>query len=99
MANKIQQLHAIVSGRVRGVNFRYYTEHKANNLNLTGWVRKLPDGTVEVLAEGQRDELESLLEYLHKGSPAAQVETVDAEWKDATGTYADFRTTYASNAV
>lgn len=99
MANKIQQLHAIVSGRVRGVNFRYYTEHKANNLNLTGWVRKLPDGTVEVLAEGQRDELESLLEYLHKGSPAAHVETVDAEWKDATGNFLDFRTTYASNAV
>lgn len=99
MANKLQQLHAIVSGRVRGVNFRYYTEHKANRLNLTGWVRKLQDGTVEVLAEGQRDELESLLEYLHDGSPASQVEAVNAEWNDATGNYADFKTTYATEAV
>lgn len=98
MANKLQQLHATISGRVRGVNFRFYTEHKANKLDLTGWVRKLPDGRVEVLAEGERGNLETLLEYLHKGSPAAEVQAVDAEWKDASGSFETFKTSYATSA-
>jgi acylphosphatase len=99
MANKLQQLHAYISGRVRGVNFRFYTEHKANNLDLTGWVRKLPDGRVEVLAEGDREHLEELLQYLHKGSPAAQVQSVDAEWNDASGNCDHFKTTYATSTT
>jgi acylphosphatase len=85
-----QQLHAIVYGRVQGVSFRFYTVAQANTLGLTGWVRNLPDDTVEVVAEGGRPQLESLLTWLHQGSPGARVTSVDAEWRPATGAFREF---------
>jgi acylphosphatase len=88
------RLHAIVSGRVQGVNFRYYTTHEAQRLHLTGWVRNNNDGTVEVTAEGTREDLEGLLTFLHTGSPAAEVKQVTNDWQEATGEFKDFRTRY-----
>lgn len=64
-------LHAVVHGRVQGVFFRASTQKKARALGLTGWVRNLPDGTVEVLAVGPRPALEALLAWLHEGPPLA----------------------------
>ncbi len=92
--NEIKQLYAIVHGRVQGVSFRYYTVQTARTLGLTGWVRNLPDGTVEVLAEGPCPPLEQLLAWLHEGSPSAVVKQVRYEWRDASGEYRDFRTRY-----
>ena len=89
------RLHAIVSGRVQGVNFRYYTSHEAQRLHVTGWVRNNADGTVEVMAEGPREQLDQLLTFLHEGSPAAEVKEVREHWHDATGEFTDFRTRYA----
>jgi acylphosphatase len=88
--NNQEQLHAIVHGRVQGVSFRFYTVAQANTLKLTGWVRNLPDDTVEVVAEGARPQLESLLVWLHQGSPGARVTSVDAEWRPATGAFKEF---------
>lgn len=90
----ISRLHAIVSGRVQGVNFRYYTTHEAQRLKLTGWVRNNSDGTVEVMAEGASDQLKEMLAFLRIGSPAAEVKDVTEEWQDATGEFKDFRTRY-----
>ncbi len=87
----ICRLHAIVHGRVQGVNFRSYTIQEATRLNLTGWVRNLPDGTVETVAEGPRPALESLLAFLHQGPPAARVTAVDVNWEEATGEFDSFR--------
>ena len=89
------RLHAIVSGRVQGVNFRYYTSHEAQRLQITGWVRNNADNTVEVMAEGSREQLEELLAFLHVGSPAAEVKEVREQWLEATGEFNDFRTRYA----
>lgn len=72
----MERLHAIVHGRVQGVSFRAYTEISARNLNLVGWVRNRPDGTVETIAEGETQALESFLAFLHEGSPSAWVEEV-----------------------
>ncbi len=58
------RLHAIISGRVQGVNFRYYTVQEAQRLNTVGWVCNSSDGTVEVMAEGPREQLEMLLTFL-----------------------------------
>lgn len=88
------RLHAVVSGRVQGVNFRYYTVQEAQRLRLTGWVRNNRDGTVEVTAEGPRGDLESLLAFLHRGSPAAEVKGVQSQWHEATGEFEGFRTQY-----
>ena len=85
------QLHAIVHGLVQGVFFRASTRDTAHRLHLVGWVRNLPDDTVEVLAEGDRPTLQRLLEFLHHGPPDARVTKVDAEWRAATGGFMDFR--------
>lgn len=84
------RLHAIVSGQVQGVNFRYATLHEAQRLNLTGWVKNLPNGSVEVVAEGPRPTLERLLEFLHRGPRSAIVASVQVEWQAATGEYQRF---------
>lgn len=89
-----QRLHAIVHGMVQGVNFRAYTVREAQRLGLTGWVRNVPDGTVETVAEGPRGALEAFLEFLSIGSPSASVTKVTSTWEQATGEFSDFRVRY-----
>lgn len=90
----LQHLHAIVHGRVQGVNFRGYTNQKAAALGVTGWVRNLPDGTVETEAEGSEQALRDFLIWLRTGPPASSVETVDAAWSAASGQFPDFKIRY-----
>ena len=90
MADTHARLHAIVSGIVQGVNFRYYTQERARQLRLTGWVRNLADGTVEVIAEGPRPALEKLLEFLRRGPPTAAVTAMQTEWSQASGEFTSF---------
>jgi acylphosphatase len=85
LADDLKQLHAIVHGRVQGVNFRYYTQEQAIDLDVVGWVRNLPDRTVEVTAEGSPDQLEKLLKFLHRGPISARVTRVEATWHRASG--------------
>ena len=85
------RLHAIVHGRVQGVNFRYATLQAADRLRLTGWVANRWNHTVETVAEGPRGDLEKFLSFLHQGPPSAWVERVDANWQAATGEFSDFK--------
>lgn len=91
MNQAAERLHAIIHGRVQGVNFRYHTQLTAQALNLTGWVANRPDGTVEVTAEGPRPALDQLLAFLHQGPSHAAVERVDAEWLESAGRYTRFQ--------
>jgi len=85
------RLHSLVRGRVQGVNFRNFVARHAGVMNLSGYVRNLPDGwTVEVWAEGPRDRLERLVELLHQGPRSARVEGVEVEWSDYGGDFSDF---------
>ncbi|MBZ0304943.1 MAG: acylphosphatase [Anaerolineae bacterium] len=86
----MKQLHAIVHGRVQGVNFRYYTQEQAVDLGVTGWVRNLPDRTVEVTAEGSPDQLDKLLTFLHQGPISARVTQVEVNWLPASGRFKGF---------
>ena len=85
-----QRLHARVTGRVQGVGFRYFVVTEAAGLDLTGWVRNRRDGSVEVLAEGQRGKLQALVLALKRGSRSSVVSEVYAEWLDATGEFQSF---------
>jgi acylphosphatase len=90
MSNSIA-LHAIVHGHVQGVFFRAFVATKAGELALTGYVRNLPSGKdVEVHAEGEKEKLNKMIDYLKIGSPAAAVEKVMTTWLKSTGKYADF---------
>ena len=84
---------ATVAGRVQGVFFRVFVTDHARELGLTGWVRNLPDGSVEVLAEGARPDLEKLVELLHQGPPASQVTDVRTRWTVYAGKYTEFAIT------
>ncbi|MGQ9572333.1 MAG: acylphosphatase [Dehalococcoidia bacterium] len=88
-------LHAVVRGRVQGVNFRDFVYRRAISLGLTGYVRNLSDmRSVEVVAEGQRERLERLIEHLWEGPGRARVDSVDLRWEEASGQYAQFRVTF-----
>ena len=68
---------AIVTGRVQGVGFRFFAERAARELGLRGWVRNLPDGSVETLAEGEDAAVGRYLERLRRGPRLSRVDTVD----------------------
>ncbi|MBM3135668.1 MAG: acylphosphatase [Chloroflexi bacterium] len=84
------RLRAIVHGYVQGVGFRYFVVRQANALGLTGYVRNRWDGSVEVLAEGPRPDLESLLALLRRGPSEAEVERVDFSWDTYSGQFGRF---------
>jgi len=88
------RLQATVHGRVQGVSFRFYTRRRATELGLTGHVRNAWDGSVEVVAEGQRAGLEELLAFLRVGPPAAVVTRVDARWVVPTNAFDRFEVRY-----
>jgi acylphosphatase len=68
--------HVSIYGRVQGVFFRGWTQERAEDLGLTGWVRNCPDGRVDAHVEGERAAVEELVQALHRGPPAAEVEHV-----------------------
>ena len=71
-----RRVHAVVHGLVQGVYFRHYTNLKAQELGLDGWVRNLPDGTVETVLEGDAETVARMIDWLHRGSPQSQVSEV-----------------------
>ncbi len=72
-----------VRGRVQGVWFRGATREAALSNRVSGWVRNLPDGSVEAVFEGSREQVESLLEFCRRGPPAAQVEALEISEESA----------------
>ena len=86
----MKRLEATVHGYVQGVFFRDTTRRVAGARGITGWVRNRPDGTVQVVAEGEETALQELLDFLHRGPSAASVTRVDSEWQSATGEFTTF---------
>lgn len=70
---------ALVSGRVQGVGFRFFAERAARAAGVRGWVRNLPDGRVETLAEGEEDAVEQYLERIRKGPLGGRVDRIEVE--------------------
>ena len=79
-----------VKGGVQGVGYRAWTRRTAESLGLTGWVRNLPDGAVEILAEGDKEQVEELVKCTHVGPPSSQVDEVDVLFETFTGEFAGF---------
>ncbi|MDR2601134.1 MAG: acylphosphatase [Spirochaetaceae bacterium] len=82
---------AIIRGRVQGVGFRYSAKSEADKYHLTGWVRNLNDGSVEVWAEGLEYPLKRFLEWLNKGPSWAQVDSVESWEQQPSGGYKSFK--------
>ena len=86
----MEQLHAIVSGKVQAVLYRDFAQQEAKKLSLNGMVRNLPNGNVEVVAEGERNELELLMRQLRCGPYQAKVDDIETKWLPAMNAYTDF---------
>ena len=88
---ELVRLHARIHGFVQGVSFRYYTLRQAASLGVVGWARnRYDDGSVEVVAEGERTAVNKLLSWLHRGPPSADVQKVEVEWEAHTGEFQRF---------
>jgi len=79
-----------VSGRVQGVAFRWYTQKMALSLGLTGWVRNQADGSVRIVAEGPRPDLETFCDWAARGPDHARVDRREFSWSEAAGNFDDF---------
>lgn len=86
--------HIIVHGIVQGVFFRYRTEQEATGLGLTGWVRNRPDGTVEIMCEGEKEKVGELVRWSHTGPSGASVEWTDVSFEEYTGGFPKFEIRY-----
>ena len=84
-----KQVHVYYSGRVQGVGFRFTAESIANDLGVTGWVKNLSDGRVELVAEAKEDVLKELLEKI-SAFFSRYIRDADVQWLEATGEFKDF---------
>jgi acylphosphatase len=87
----LKQIQLVVRGRVQGVYFRASTQREARRLGITGWVKSRPDGSVEIIAEGEEQAIRELYGWAQKGPTAARVERVDTRWRSFTGDFPEFR--------
>jgi len=92
MSELNQRLEAKIYGRVQGVGFRVFVRDKALAYGLSGYARNRysPQRHVEVVAEGPKPALKTLLHYLQQGPPLARVERVDVQWGPASGEFSGF---------
>ncbi len=81
----------IISGKVQGVYYRAYTKIHAEKMNVNGYAKNLPDGRVEIVAEGDEFDVLSFIQFIRSGPPSAIIESFDVEWQKAKGEFKDFR--------
>ncbi len=84
------RMHARVHGVVQGVGFRHFAKKLADSFGVFGYVRNIPDGTVEIVAEGRREVLKAFLDEVKIGPRFGSVSRVDVEWLEATGDFRGF---------
>ena len=82
--------HLLITGRVQGVGFRYYTQQTAQKNGVTGWVRNLPDGRVEALIEGEELAVEATVDWCRSGPEWGRVDQILVEEREATGKFEGF---------
>lgn len=86
-----KRIHLVVRGRVQGVFFRASAQREAKQLGLTGWVKNRPDNAVEMVIEGEEDQVKDFLSWAQHGPSTARVDHVETRWKSYTGEFPDFR--------
>lgn len=90
----LEELHAIVHGHVQGVGFRYWTVRQATRLGLVGWVANRNDGSVEIVAQGDHDQVIALLRKLKSPMTPGSVDHLERQIRPLSGRFRDFTVTY-----
>ena len=83
-----------IKGRVQGVYYRASTETEACRLNLTGWVKNCPDGTVQALFEGNIDDINKVIEWCRSGPERAEVDELNSKWEEYKNEFNAFSIKY-----
>lgn len=81
----MKRAHVYVHGKVQGVYFRATTKEKAEEHGVNGWVKNLPDGRVEAVFEGEKEDIEKMIRFCNEGPEMAVVEKTDIEWEEPEG--------------
>ncbi len=89
----VERLEIIVTGRVQGVGFRYHAREEATRLGLVGWARNRADGSVQIVAEGERAALAALADWAARGSARSRVDGCETSWTAAAGSLTTFGVT------
>ena len=87
---KIKRYYAICRGYVQGIGFRFFVQHHADSLGLNGWVRNLPDGSVDMEVDGEESNILNFLNTVKTGHPWAKVRSLNYEEKPCTEPYKEF---------
>lgn len=95
--SEIKEIKATITGKVQMVMFRDFVQRKARGLGLSGTVGNGIDGAVHIVAQGQEDELERLIEHLYKGPFLAKVARVSVEWVEPNSTFVNFKLIHPSS--
>ena len=90
----MKKIRAIVSGKVQGVGFRMYTQHKAQQLGIKGYVRNLRNGDVEITATGEPQAIDALIKWAESGPPSAVVNNLEVEIITDVEEFTDFAIRY-----
>ena len=94
MKNVKVRAHVFVSGRVQGVFFRFETRQLARRLGVAGWVRNRSGRKVEAVFEGEKESVESMIEFCRRGPVGATVTNVEVRWEEPTGVLEGFSVRY-----
>ena len=97
MGSDLVRVRVFAGGRVQGVAYRFFAEKYAGRMGISGWARNLPDGRVEVLAEGSGGNIEVFLELLREGPRLARVDSFDIRREASTGEFRDFQVVFLSD--
>lgn len=89
-----QEAHVVVTGMVQGVFFRRSTRDIASFCGVSGFVRNLPGGQVEAVIQGERPEVEKVIDFMREGPPGAVVERISVDWRDPAEPYEGFHVRY-----
>ena len=92
--NRKMQLYVLITGKVQGVGFRNFTQRNARQLGVNGYAKNLPNGKVEVVAEGDKAQLDALITLLKRGPRFARVDSLDVDERSFTGEYESFGVRY-----
>lgn len=90
MQGDLKRVHVVIFGEVQGVFFRDFTKKIADSIGLKGWVMNKPNGSVEAIAEGSKEQLDEFLEKCSKGPQTSEVVEVRRSWEKSTGEFKSF---------
>jgi acylphosphatase len=93
---EIARARVLISGLVQGIGFRYFVTSRAEQYPITGYVRNLDTGSVEVVAEGEKQQVYDFLRALRKGPTHAEIMNFQAEWSPPSGEFENFFVKYGS---